>query len=166
MKKMLLVTLLFYPLSAFALTYQWTDEHGTVSFTEDLGNVPKKFRKKVRRVEGEENGTPQTTLLPEPVKSKDKAEEPAKGKKLYGGKDEAAWRSEFVAATADIKRTELELAELQGRLNDISKMSRPEYLMIQSTIKNDESRLSQQRKKLELLRESADRLGVPAEYRQ
>ena len=76
------------------------------------------------------------------------------------------WRNEFAAANAELRQAESELAELRGRLGDTSKMSRSEYLMIQGNIKNDESRVQQQRKKLDLLRETADRLGVPAEFRR
>jgi hypothetical protein len=166
MKKLLVVMLLLYPLSALAETYQWTDERGTVNFTEDLGRVPKKYRKKAKRLGAEESPAPQSATTAEPLKAKAKDEEPAKGKKLFGGKDEAAWRNEFAAATGDLKQIETELAEMRGRLNDTSKMSRSEYLMLQNSIKNDENRLQLQKRKLEMLRDNADRYGVPAEYRQ
>ncbi len=35
--------------SAYAETYSWTDEHGTIHFTEDFGKVPQKFRSKAKR---------------------------------------------------------------------------------------------------------------------
>jgi hypothetical protein len=166
MKKLLVAMLLLYPLSALAQTYEWTDERGTVNFTEDLGKVPKKYRKKVKVFGGEESDAPQTTLITEPVKGKPKGDEAQKGKRLYGDKDESAWRNEFSAARSDLQRTESELAELRGRLSDTSKMPRAEYLAIQSTIKRDESRLKDLQKKLDQLRESADRAGVPMEFRQ
>ncbi len=170
MKKLLVLMLLLYPLSAVAQTYEWTDDRGTVNFSEDLGKVPKKYRKKVKRWDSGDSGAPESTVIAEPAKGKAKGEakveEPPKGKKLYGGKDEATWRNEFAAANAELRQAESELAELRGRLGDTSKMSRSEYLMIQGNIKNDESRVQQQRKKLDLLRETADRLGVPAEFRR
>ena len=169
MKKLLVAMLLLYPLSALAQTYEWTDQRGTVNFTEDLGKVPKKYRKKVKVIGGEETGAPQTTVL-EPEKGKGKAkvkdDDSAKGKKLFGGKDETAWHKEFQSAKGELQQTEASLAELKGRLGDTSKMSRSEYLSVQSSIKNLEFRLQQQQKKLDLLGESADRLGVPQEYRQ
>lgn len=33
-----------------AQTYQWTDEHGRVSFTDDLSKVPKKYRNSTIRI--------------------------------------------------------------------------------------------------------------------
>ncbi len=38
------------PYLASAETYTWTDGQGTVHFTEDLGMVPRKIRKNVRRL--------------------------------------------------------------------------------------------------------------------
>src|SRR5919197_1192745 len=34
-------------------TYSWADEELTVHFTDDLGDVPKKIRKKVKRMDGD-----------------------------------------------------------------------------------------------------------------
>jgi hypothetical protein len=160
MKRLLAVMLLLYPLSALAETYQWTDDRGTINFTEDLGRVPKKYRKKVKLLDGVDSPLPPSAVIAEPAKGEEKR------KKLYGGKDESAWRGEFSEATADLRQTESELAGLQGRLVDTSQMSRSEYLMIQNTIKVAESRLQQQKMKLDLLRENANLLDVPMDYRQ
>lgn len=40
--------------AAHADTYSWTDEQGTVNFSEDLGSVPKQFRKKARKIQDTE----------------------------------------------------------------------------------------------------------------
>jgi len=164
MKKLLVALLLLYPLSAMALTYEWTDENGTVNFTEDLGKVPKKYRKKAKVLGAEESG-PQTTVEPGEPAKKTKPEAAGEKKKLYGGKDEQSWRKEFALAKAEVKSTESELANLHGRLEDTSKMSHGEYLAIQNTIKHNEIKLQGQQKKLNELQESADRAGVPAEFR-
>ena len=39
-----------------AQTYKWTDEHGRVSFTDDLSNVPEKYRKSAIRIGEPEKG--------------------------------------------------------------------------------------------------------------
>lgn len=165
MKKLLVMMLLLYPLSALAGTYQWTDERGTVNFAEDLGKVPKKYRKKAKLLDGEVSGTPQITVTGEPTSGTPKGEGAKKVKKLYGGKDENAWRNEFRAAANNRQQAETELAELQGRLSDTSKMSRTEYLTLQHTKKHIENRIQLLQKKHDQLRESADRLGVPMELR-
>lgn len=166
MKKLLAVLLLLYPLSAAAETYQWTDQNGTVNFADDLGQVPKKYRKKARRVGAEEEAAPAPKAVEgagaEPAKPK--AEEGAK--KLYGGKDEGSWRRDFRQAEFNLKSAESDLATLKARLADTSRMSRTEYLSVQNSIKYGEDRVKSLQKRLDELRDTADRLGVPPEFRK
>jgi len=163
MKKLLVVLLLLYPLSASA--YEWTDESGTVNFTEDLGNVPKKYRKKAKVLGAEESGVPQIIESSEPVKGKTKDTGAAKEKKAPGAKEEAALRNEYGAAKANLQATEQEITELRARLEDTSKMSRSEYLTLQNTLKQDEFRVGDQRKKVDQLREKAEKAGVSLEQK-
>lgn len=167
MKKLLLLLLLLYPLTAAAETYQWVDERGTTNFAEDLGKVPKKYRKKAKRLGAEEETAPAASgSVADPQTAKHQGE-PAKAEnKPIGGKDEAGWRREFLQANSNLQSAETELATLRGRLGDTSKMSRSEYLTIQNSIKHGEVRVQEQQKILDQLREKADRLGVPAAFRQ
>ena len=158
MKKLLVVLLLLYPLSASAVTYEWTDAAGTVNFTEDLGNVPKKYRKKVKVLGAEESGTPQ--VIEEPVKVKPQGASPQKEKEPATKDDAATIRDEYAAAKADLRSSEQDLADLRARLGDTSKMYRTEYLSIQNTVKQNEFRIQEQKKKLEQLRSGAQKAGV------
>ncbi|HBA87517.1 MAG TPA: DUF4124 domain-containing protein [Geobacter sp.] len=166
MKKLLVILLLLYPLTAQAEMYQWTDGSGTVNFAEGLGSVPKKYRKKAKVVGGEEEAPAPRAAAPASDSDKPKGEEQKSAKKLYGGKDEAGWRREFLKANSDLENAQLELSTLQGRLADTSKMSRSEYLAIQNSIRHAETRLQTQQRRFDELREKADRLDVPAEYRK
>lgn len=165
MKKLLILLLLLYPLSALAETYEWTDQEGTVHFTEDLGQVPKKFRKKAKRL-GSEEAAPASSATGEPARGAGKGEEESKGKKLYGGKDETAWRTAFRRANGEMQQAESELATLKDRLKDTSTMSRTEYLSVQNTIKHTETVLKERQRKLDALQREADREGVPSDLRQ
>jgi hypothetical protein len=60
MKSLILILLLALPLAAGAATYSWTDEAGTVHFTDNPGSVPKKFRKKIRLIDNEQALPPVT----------------------------------------------------------------------------------------------------------
>jgi hypothetical protein len=100
------------------------------------------------------------------AKGEPKGDEGEKSKKLYGGKDEAAWRTAFRNANNEVQQTESELATLKGRLGDTSNMSRSEYLAVQNTIKHTEVRLQEARQKLDALQASANRAGVPPEFRK
>lgn len=166
MKKLLVALLLVYPLSAMAQTFEWTDQHGDIHFTDDRGKIPKKYRKKARTI-GDDSGQPLISETTEPAKKKGaKGEAAEKGKNLYGGKDEAAWRNEFKSAKGAVERTKADIAEVRGRLADTSNMSRSEYLTLQATVNHLQSRLDGQQKKLDQLQDSADSAGVPAEFRQ
>lgn len=169
MNRLLLFSLLPVSVLLCAATYEWTDSRGTVNFTEDLGKVPPKYRKKVKVI-GEESGTPQiteTTEITDPPKVTPKAVEKVGEKKsLYGGKDEKGWRSEFIQAKGELKLAEQDLDAFRGRLKDTSRMSRTEYLSLSNSLKNQEYLVNQLRKRLDALNASADQAGVPAEYRQ
>ncbi|UFS69673.1 DUF4124 domain-containing protein [Geomonas sp. RF6] len=170
MKKWLVAAILLYALPLIAQTYEWTDERGTVNFTEDLGKVPPKYRKKAKLI-GEESGAPQVTEETEPAKGKG-AEGKGKGsearaeKKVYGGKDEKVWREEFGRANADLKAAEKDEAELRARISDTSRMSRTEYLTIQNSLKHAEFRVQDLKKKLDQLNARADKADLPGDLRQ
>lgn len=172
MKKLLLLLLLLYPLSALAETYQWTDERGTVNFAEDLGKVPKKYRKKAKRL-GSEEPPPRESSAPaatpetaKPRGVEEKGEKGSEKNKTYGGKDELAWRREFQQANARLQSGQTELDTLNARLADTSRMTRSEYLIIQNSIKHSEARVRELRKKLDQLNSTADRYEVPADFRK
>ena len=166
----LLVVLFAFPASAE--TYTWEDDQGTVNFTEDLGNVPAKYRKKVKIVGEDELLSPAATGEGEKPGAKGRGTgEPKEGppsvkqdkkKVVYGGKDAETWKSEFGALNADLKAAEKQLVEYRNRLKDTSSMSRSEYLSLQNTIKSIEYSVVGQRKKLDDLKKEAETAGVPA----
>ncbi len=158
-----------------AETYTWEDSQGTVSFTEDLGSIPQKYRKKAKVLGAEEDVAPSAPVQmnEEPKtgqRDRGKGEtieqaSPAEKKKSYGSKSGDTWRREFAQNRADIKASEDQLDELQGRLKDTSNMSRSEYRSIQLDVKSVESRLQRLRGKRDALTDEANRAGVPAEFR-
>ena len=165
MKKLLVLLLLLYPLSASAVTYEWTDESGTVNFTEDLGSVPKKYRKRAKVLGAEESGAPKIIESGEPAKGTPSETGSQKEKKARGAKNEADLRGEYGAAKESLAATEQDIADLHARLGDTSKMSRAEYLGLQNTLKQDEFRAQEQRKKVEQLREKAEKAGVKVDQK-
>lgn len=175
----LFITMALFATSVIAETYTWEDDQGTVNFTEDLGKVPMKYRKKVRIV-GEEEPPPA-----EVEGGKDKPAVPQKAengrgeaapvdkggapparqekKAVYGGKEAEVWKAEIAAIRADVKAAEKQLVEQRERLKDISGMSRSEYLSIQNTVRSIEHTVLKRRKKLDELKKEAASAGVPAE---
>ena len=180
MKTFLVVIIMaFFAVTAFAETYTWKDDQGTVNFADDLGKVPKKYRKKARIV-GEEEPAPAEVQEEKEKPAVQKQTEGGRGEApqgnkvaapaakqnknaVYGGKDASAWKSEFGGINADLKANEKQLVEFRNRLKDTSGMSRSEYLSIQNTVKSLEYTILGLRKKLDDLKQEADKAGVPAE---
>ena len=169
----IVVILVMFAAPALAVTYEWTDNQGTVNFTEDLGSIPKEFRKKAKVV-GEEEAAPAAVEegsegAPE-VKGKEAAPEPSAGEKkelnkTYGGRSPESWRAEFADLHARIKAEEDQLSDLNERIKDTSHMSRGEYISIQLGIKSSEARLKRLRERLDALTSEANRAGLPADQR-
>lgn len=173
----ILVVLVFMcPGLSLAETYKWVDDRGTVNFTEDLSQVPKKYRKKVRTIgdvgpSGSAAGEPAGDAKPvkgaetSPAAGGSSGENDQKKNKLYGGRSGGDWKSEFESLRANIGATDNQIAELNARLSDTSRMSRTEYLSIQNSIKNLRFHRDEVNKKLADLNEAASRAGLPGEFR-
>jgi hypothetical protein len=98
--------------SAVAQTYSWTDEKGTMHFTEDPGSVPRQYREKALRVDLPDSPreeippSPDTTpAVPDVSPATSSAgDAPA----LYAGKTYDQWEKELrdreAAMTAVLKR--------------------------------------------------------------
>lgn len=165
--------LLLLAVPAFADIYKWVDERGTVNFAEDLGKVPRKYRKKVVVIP---EGVPSAPEVTETVIDQGKKaavepggekSRPAKQEKkaVYGGRDEDSWKGEFARLRGDIKSYENEIAERKAKIANPEKMSRGEYLGLQSQVKRLEDKLAELQGKLSVLTESARKAGVPPELR-
>jgi Domain of unknown function (DUF4124) len=176
---LVVITMVFFAVPALAETYTWKDDQGTVNFADDLGKVPKKYRKKARIIGEEEpaaaeapEGKEQPAVQQQTEGGRGQAPQAGKEaapaakvnkKAVYGGKDASDWKSEFGGINADLKANEKQLVEFRNRLKDTSGMSRSEYLSIQNTIKSLEYTVLGLRKKLDDLKQEADKAGVPAE---
>jgi hypothetical protein len=156
-----------------AETYSWVDSSGTVHFTEDISQVPKKYLKKVR-VRGDvspvvpgvvENSAESPAGSPAPVGAITPVENGEKRQVLYGNKSGKSWKADFDTLRAEIGATDDQIAELNSRLVDTSKMSRTDYLSIQSSIRNYQFRRGELENKLSSLNDQASRAGVPGEFR-
>lgn len=153
-----------------AETYTWVDGSGTVNFTEDISQVPKKYLKKVRvrgdvtpAVSARTENTAET-VSPAPA-TQAIAGSSEKKEVIYGDKTGKSWKAAFDTLRAQIGATDDQISELNTRLGDISKMSRADYLSIHSSIKNLQFHRGELEKKLNALNKQASQVGVPGEFR-
>ena len=169
---LLFFCLLLTPALASADIFRWVDDRGVVSFTDNLGNIPAKFRAKAVQVDApveavqevvvESGGSKDKQKSAVAAKSdKDESADDAKKKKMFGGKDEATWKREAEKLNFQVTDTESQLSEMRSRLSDTSKMSRTEYLSLQNSVKLMEQRLATQKGQQEQFLDSARKAGAP-----
>lgn len=173
-----LLVLLALPAICCAEIYKWVDERGQVGYVDDLGKVPAKYRKSATMINGEEQAVEiiekstgekkgsskgGEALQGQAANGGDKAK--VKAKPLYDGKDGESWKRDFARQKNEIKSLEDNAAGIRGRMANPGKMSRGEYLTLQSTLRDLEAKTSAAQKKLEDLTAAADSAEVPAEFR-
>ena len=164
------VCAIMLPLTASADIYRWVNERGVVSFTDNLGNVPAKYRAKAVLIDANVPAV-QEVIIGQVGEGKDKAGDvdkdgkkdgaDTKQKKLFGGKDEATWKKESDRMNFEISDTEKQLSEMRDRLSDTSKMSRTEYLSLQNSIKLLDQRLNTQKNQRDNFLDTARKAGAP-----
>ncbi len=181
MKRGLMVlALLALPAIAAAEIYQWVDESGQVGYADDLGNVPAKYRKKATPVGGEEKaveiidkgeaekesrkGNEKGSPNAAPIQTPAEKEKPG-AKPVFDGKDGETWRRDLARQKHEVKSLEEQAAGIRKRMATPEKISRGEYLSLQYTARDLDTRLAAAREKLQSLLDAADNAGVPAEFR-
>ncbi|HEU0265274.1 MAG TPA: DUF4124 domain-containing protein [Geobacterales bacterium] len=168
-----LVLLLACPV--VAATYRWTDARGTINFTDDVGNIPERYRERAVLVGAEQTPTTEVieSSLPEPPPNTEgggnggtPAPPSAEVKKpvLYGDKEGTVWGQEFSTLRREIDETTTQIAEQKGRLANSANLSRAEYRGIESEIKRLEERQADRQRKYDELKSRALKVGVPSEF--
>ncbi len=171
-----LLSVLVFAGAASAETYKWIDDRGTVNFTEDYSQIPKKYRKKVR-VTGDIQAEPVSgeggTLEP----GKDGADKtpPAetgagknqeKEKTMYGSKSENEWKADFKKLNDQIDRVQGQIDERRTKLDNPDSLSRARYRGIEIEIKELEEKLAQLKNNLSTLDRDASMAAVPYDLRR
>lgn len=111
---------------AGAETYSWTDDKGTYNLTDDLSNVPKKYRSSVRRsyesdapmkesANQEKGSVPAVTGRSAAVEKTDGGTQG--GSREYEGKTLDAWRTELSQKEAELNRMRLQLEMRKNALS-------------------------------------------------
>jgi hypothetical protein len=154
---------------AHAATYEWTDNHGGLHFTDNLDKVPAKYLNKVRKVD-----------VQPVIQEREQASQPAQqsiapaGQNIFGGHDGMWWRSSFKGLRDEMKQLQdglpgkkEKLAELRRKYFIFSKPgTRTASNDLDAEIANNEARISDLQKQLADLDDAATRAGVPQEWRK
>ena len=121
MKRILLISLSFLLIAEISLAevYKWVDENGVVHFTDDIIQVPEKYRPKAERIGlSEEKG--ESKIEGDPTAKK--KEEPyrdrlGRGEEYWKGRVEE-WRKKLIESQARLEVLRTKYNELTERFND------------------------------------------------
>jgi hypothetical protein len=174
----LALVVLAIPAVCSAEIYKWVDEKGHTGYADDLGKVPKKYRdnaaatdKQEQPVEiidkGEVDKSPKKggEAKDDASGDKGKSKDKDKAKQLFDGKSGEDWKRNLARLKYEVKSLEEQSAGIKERMADAGKISRGEYLTLQSTQRDLEVRIEKAQKKLDALNAAADKAEVPAEFR-
>ena len=156
-----------------AATYEWVDSAGVTHFTDDLDRVPAKYRSRVKERESVKSEEPTGTIQRQPAPAAEKPAVPAK-REIYGGHDEAWWRSAF----GDLRKEQKTLQDrISGKREQLAAIhrrrviyqkpsDREAYNKLNQEILDDEAHSKELQGRLDALNQDAIRAGVPDEWRQ
>jgi hypothetical protein len=159
--------------SLHAETYSWIDDNGTYNYTENYSNVPKKFRKNVkRREEVPQNLNSRSQPLPksEPNPS-EKSTAPvtavqAGDKELYGGKSAAAWRAGMNTLETELGRMETYAEQLRKQIFDAKGVSKAQFETLKKEYDDTRSSYDKEYKKYLGLIETIRKAGITVDIKK
>ncbi len=120
MKRILLTILLILFVSQFSLAevYRWVDDKGVVYFTDDITQVPEKYRPKAERMELPENKE-ETKSETESRQKKQEAyrDSLGRGEEYWKGRVEE-WRKKMSESQGKLEALRIKYNELTEKFND------------------------------------------------
>jgi peptidoglycan hydrolase CwlO-like protein len=165
------VGLLFFSAPTFGQeVYKWVDEKGIVHFTDDLGQVPEKYRGQIQKEAPPMESTPSQPASPPPIESPKSMEPgkeigPAPGPKQKDilGRGEDWWRAKvnewneklntsqrnYEAAYSEWKSKENELETAKFKPESLKRKLKAEMKVLEEKVKDCEKRVGEAKNMLE-----------------
>ncbi|HEY4744229.1 MAG TPA: DUF4124 domain-containing protein [Desulfuromonadaceae bacterium] len=173
----LFLVLLLWAVPLLAETYSWVDGQGTVNFTDDYSQIPKRYRKKARRLDsGDGQATPPSrtpdtgaapaTASPQPSTGGGSAAPADAGNDTYGGRKAGQWQQEFRTREAEVKRLERQLVDLEALIRNPVGVSGGRVLGLPQEFKDTQRQYNEALKRYNDLNDEANKAGLPAEFRK
>lgn len=121
MKRILLIILLilFFSDFSFAQVYRWVDDKGAVHFTDDITQVPEKYRPKAERMGGLPGGKEETKIEAEsPQKKEDRYRDRlGRGEDYWKGRIDE-WKRKLTESQSKLEALRVKYNALTHRFND------------------------------------------------
>lgn len=170
------LALLLWAAPLLAETYTWVDGQGTVNFTDDYSQIPRKYRKKARRLDIEveqaapapgESVTPAAGQVRQPQAGAGGSAAPANDdKETYAGRPAGAWQQEFKAQGTEVKRLERQLVDLEALVKNPVGVSQERIFGLPREFKDTQVQYNEALKRYNELNDAANKAGLPGEFRK
>jgi len=116
---LIILTVVFLAQISTAQVYKWTDEKGVVHFTDDMLQVPEKYRPKTEKMDlSEEKAEPKVQGESASPKKKEEAYKDRMGRGEEYWKERAeAWKKKLMAAQEKAENLRMKYNDLTEKLN-------------------------------------------------
>lgn len=180
MKQLLVMAaLLLLPQLAGAENYSWTDSSGNMNFTDNLGNVPAKYRRQavLRAAGSEPEAAPQSAgtgqaesagmVQPSAVVSTQMAPGAVTPATRFGNHSAAEWQAQFKTLRAELAELQKKQAELRQEASDGKVLlNRKQIDELNARNRQLYEQYEATRLRFNVLVEQANKVGVPPEFAQ
>lgn len=171
--------------NALAATYSWTDQNGTMHFTDDIGRVPEKYHTKALQDNRSRHQYPEQVAEPSQPAAKnhqpsvdeaDKATQaiaplpaPAEvtAKTRFGERTAAEWQQQFRALNTKMDQIQQQQEQLRQEGGDGKTLiSRGKANELQARNQELSKQYEDVRQKYNQLVEQANKVGLPPQFAQ
>lgn len=170
------MTALLWALPLMAETYSWVDGQGTVNFTDDYSQIPRKYRNKVNKREDvapsptvqvpkTENSGAANAAPKEGDTKRPGATATASPEQVFGEKKASEWQREFRERDAELERLDAKVKEL-AEIRKKAQVSGPEQVDLYKQHRAALETYNESIKRFNELNDAANQAGVPAEFRK
>lgn len=140
MKTLTLILLfLFTATLSYAQVYKWVDEKGIVHFTDDITQIPEKYRRAIQEVE----------VIQEKIETKEEGEAPQKKQadsyKDRSGRGEEYWKGRVEESRKKLQSLQEKVESLRLKYNELTeKFNTSKSSVERAMIRNDREQIKNQ----------------------
>ena len=151
--------------------YEWTDDRGNVSFTDNPDSVPAKYRSRAKVRDETMKAKDETSEVRKDGGGEPRTQEPTRSPDLYGGRLLSSWQASYTKKSGELEALQARLNELKDEQNSARRKKviyqrpadRRALLVKNQEVEAAEARVKVAEKELADLRAQAENSGITIE---
>jgi len=156
---------------ASAQLYEWTDDRGNVSFTDNPDSIPAKYRNRAKVRDEAMKGAVEKGEVKKEGGSLPQTQEEPKSPDFYGGRPLSAWQAAYARKLGTLESLQARLSELKDEQNSARRKKivyqrpadRRALLVKNQELEAAEARVKVAEKELADVRSQAESFGITIE---